>query len=92
MNDNSFAIGSPLLFFSGSAVSLYLVYMIFYYIYDSLANHLIRRENLISYLISLILLINCFLLSLVWIISTSINLKINDDEDINTEIPWEYFY
>lgn len=26
------------------------------------------------------------LLSLVWIISTSINLKINDDEDINTEI------
>lgn len=86
MNDNSFAIGSPMLFFSGSAVSLYLVYMIFHYIYDSLANHLIRRENLISYLISLILLINCFLLSLVWIISTSINLKINDDEDINTEI------
>lgn len=85
MNDNSFVIGSPLLFFSGSAVSLYLVYMIFHYIYGSLANHLIRRENLISYLISLILLINCFLLSLVWIISTSINLKINDEEDINSE-------
>ena len=49
MNDISFAIGSPLLFFSGSVVSLYLVYMIFHYIYDSLANHLIRRENLISY-------------------------------------------
>ena len=86
MNDNSFVICSPLLFFSGSAVSLYLIYMIFYYVYKSLTKHLVRRGNLISYLISLALLANCFLLSLIWIISTSINLEINYDEDINTEI------